>query len=265
MTKYRNIVIIGSGKLATNLAIVFKSTGHNILQIYSRNIENAKVLADRLSCIYTDNPEKINKEADLFFIAVSDNAVCPLLDKMTIKNKFIIHTAGSLNIDILGKYSENYGVFYPVQTFSKTRLVNFKKIPVCIEANNSSNEKILHSIASEISDNVYTLNSEQRMYVHLAAVFASNFVNHLYTISDTILTKNNIPFEILKPLINEVTEKALTFKPIECQTGPAVRNDESIIESHLRLLSKFPDFKNIYTFVTKSIYELHSSNIQNHG
>ncbi len=251
----KSIVFFGAGNLATHLAKELQCAGHNILQIYSRTKESAKTLADKLNANYTTELNHIVNNADIYVLALRDNVIEEILNKYDFTGKFAVHTSGSVNINIFKNHTKNYGVFYPLQTFSKLRKVNFNNIPVCIEANNNINEKILVQIARKISNNVQIINSEQRKHLHIAAIFACNFVNNMYAISDEILRKNNISFDILKPLIIETAEKVLENKPNEVQTGPAVRNDRNLIKKHIDLLSYSPLSQKIYNFVSESIYE----------
>ena len=251
----KSFVFFGAGNLATHLASALQNSGHSILQIYSRTKESAKTLAEKLNANYTTELNQIVNNADIYVLALRDNVIEEILNKYDFTGKFAVHTAGSVNINIFKNHTKNYGVFYPLQTFSKFREVNFNNIPVCIEANNNINEKILLQIARQISNDVQLINSEQRKHLHISAIFACNFVNNMYVISDEILRKNNISFDILKPLIIETAEKVLKNKPIDVQTGPAVRNDQNLIKKHLNLLSYSPLFQKIYNFVSESIKE----------
>ena len=253
----KNIVIFGSGNLATHLAIALKNANHNITQIYSRNIRNAVSLSKKVNCSFTDNLRAINKTADIYFIAVSDMAISDVLQNIDLKDKLLVHTSGSTNIDIFNGITNNYGAFYPLQTFNKNWEVKFREIPLCIEANNKLSEVLLLSIANQLSDNVVLIDSEKRLQLHLAAVFVSNFVNHFYAIADKLVGEKDISFDLLKPLILKTSQNALDYKPVDCQTGPAIRNDRNIIELHSDLLKKFPLYKRIYIFVSKSIFYFH--------
>lgn len=248
-----NIVFIGAGNLATNLSLTLKNAGYSILQVYSRTEKSAKELAEKLICDYTFDINNL-KKADVYFFAVRDNVIPQLLNQYNFDNKFIVHTAGSISIDVFKNRTKNYGVFYPLQTFSKYRKVDFENIPICIEANNLKSLQLLENIAKDISGDVRLINSEQRKIIHLAAVVACNFVNHLYSISADILNKGNIPFDILKPLIIETANKIIDNDPHNVQTGPAVRNDTQIIEKHLRMLDD-DNLKNIYRLISDDIFK----------
>lgn len=249
-----NIVFIGAGNLATNLSITLKNAGYSILQVYSRTEKSAKELAQKLNCDYTFDINNLQK-ADIYFFAVRDTVIPQLLNQYNFADKFIVHTAGSISIDVFKNTTDKYGVFYPLQTFSKYRKVDFKNIPICIEANNLKSLQLIENIANDISNDVRLINSEQRKTIHLAAVVACNFVNHLYSISADILNKGNIPFDIIKPLIIETAKKIIDNDPHNVQTGPAVRNDTQIIEKHLRMLDD-DNLKNIYQLISDDIYRM---------
>ncbi len=250
------IVIIGAGNVATNLAFAFKKYTVEI-HIHSRTEKSAKLLAEKLNCPYSFEINNIPSNADLYIISVTDNAVFNLAEntllKKKIENNLIVHTAGSVPADILKTLSGNYGVFYPLQTFSKNKILDFKNIPVCIEANSGFNYNFILKTASAISENVKNINSEQRKYIHIAAVFANNFTNRMAGIAEEILKENNIDFDILLPLLQETFEKLKKESPGKIQTGPAVRNDEKILKKHLELLKNKPDLQKIYKFVSDNI------------
>lgn len=252
----KNIVFIGAGNLAHHLSKAINKAGYNITQVYSRTIESAVNMADYVNAQPIDNMKIIDDDADLYIISVTDNAIEEILQKLDIVDKNIVHTAGSIDISVLNK-AKNYGVFYPLQTFSKHVELDFRKIPVCIEANNNDFKNSISNLAYQVSDNVWYINSIERKQLHLSAVFACNFVNHLFTISKKILDEKNINFNILHPLIQETVNKALIANPESVQTGPALRNDTNIIEKHLKLLSSQPDTKQIYELITNSIKEFH--------
>ena len=173
---------------------------------------------------------------------------------MKIKNKNIpiIHTSGVLEMDILKDHAL-YGVFYPLQSFNKKIFTNFRDVPICIESNNKKLEDSLYSIADKISSSVHRINSDQRSKIHLSAVFACNFTNHMMTISKKLLEENNIEFELLHPLISHTFYKAIKYSPEESQTGPAIRNDQKTIDKHLQMINKNPEIKNIYSRITDHI------------
>lgn len=250
-----NFCFIGAGNLATQLSKAFKNKGFRVTQIYSRTEQSAKKLADLLNVNYTNSIREIDKNADIYFVALKDEIVHEVLAQINFENKLVVHCSGSLSLSGFERYSENIGVFYPLQTFSKTRDVDFSEIPIFVESNSNKNEKLLLQIAGEISDSVSLLNSEKRKMLHISAVFACNFVNHFYTIAAYILKSENIPFEVLKPLILETAKKVQEMEPEGAQTGPAIRFDEKIMNSHLNELKEFGDYQQLYKLISKSIFD----------
>lgn len=253
------IVIIGAGNVATNLASVFHKNITKNIHIHSRSEKSAKRLADKLQVPYSFKFEGIPVNSALYVISVNDDAVYELSQntilKEKIENNLAVHTAGSIPATVLKTLSKNYGVFYPLQTFSKTKILNFKNIPICLEANSGFNYNTLYKYASQISENVRNINSEQRKYIHLAAVFANNFSNRILGIAEEILTEKDIDFNILHPLIEETFNKIKTKKPSEIQTGPAARDDKKVLKMHLELLKNKPDLQKIYSFVSNNIFD----------
>ncbi|MCI2228353.1 DUF2520 domain-containing protein [Polaribacter sp. MSW13] len=225
-----SVNIIGQGNVAAHLVTAFlKADTIHVTQINSRTLKNVP-------------------QADITIIAVSDDAIGEVSAKL--KNSFVVHTSGSFAMNAL-KNKNNKGVFYMLQTFSKNKEVNFSEVPFCLEATNQKDLILLEKLAKSIGKNIYHINSEQRKAIHVAAVFVNNFTNHLYKIGDDICKKNNIPFEILQPLIQETASKIKHLSPEKAQTGPAVRNDKKTIKKHLDLLNKKQ--QKIYKTLTKSI------------
>lgn len=252
------VVILGAGNLATQLSLALHENGIEILQVYSRTIESAGALALKVNASFTNSIKDIEREADLFIFALSDKALQPILDELSIPVGKVVHTAGSIPADIFENYAEDYGVFYPLQTFSKQRKVDFSDIPICIESNNMEFHEDLIALAQRISKSVHVINSDQRKQLHLAAVFTCNFANHMYSIGQELLAEKEVDFELLKPLIIETAHKVLQLDPVLAQTGPAIRFDEEIMSSHEKALKNTPDFQKMYRFVSESIYKMHS-------
>jgi predicted short-subunit dehydrogenase-like oxidoreductase (DUF2520 family) len=250
---------IGAGNLATNLAKELHGKAGHVVQVYSRAENAASELAQKLGASFTSETDQIFKDADVYFLALKDSAVQEVLSKIQLKNRLLVHCSGSLPLSVLYPFSENTGVFYPLQTFSKNRCIDFQKIPVFIEANSEKNQNLLQQIAQQISEKVSVLDSEKRICLHVAAVFACNFVNHFYTLAADFLDTNHIPFEVLHPLIEETARKAQEMEPALAQTGPAVRFDKNIIEAHLTMLNEFPVMKELYNSISKSIFERHQN------
>ena len=253
------ITMLGSGNVATHLSFALISGGHKIKEVYSRNVENARELAQNCDAIPIDDISKLNNNSDLYIIAISDKAIGNLISKADFTNKRVVHTAGSVSLNIFPKSIENFGVFYPFQTFSKKREVQFSDVPICIEANTTDFEDFLLALAKQLSNRVLKLDSEQRKYLHLSGVFACNFVNHLYYIAGNILAKNNVDGSLLTSLIRETSDKIKELAPFDAQTGPAVRNDKESIKKHLDLLSSSPEYQQIYKLLSNDIYNAHNS------
>ena len=238
----KKIILIGAGNVAHHLGHALCSAGHQILQVISKSETNAKYLAAKLNTDFEPNITKI-KKADFVIIAVNDDTVAAVASQ--IKNMPFAHTSGSVCL-------KNGGVFYPLQTFSKSVSVEMKKVPFCISALDKSFENTLLEVANSISNNVYPIDEIQRKILHLAAVFACNFSNNMYAIAEDLLKKSDLDFEMLKPLIIETTNKIKEHSPKSVQTGPAKRKDLQTIENHIVLLED-EDLKSIYKLITNQI------------
>ncbi len=251
----KNIVIIGAGNVATHLSVALYKANYNILQIYSRTQQAAKTLAKQVNSNFTNCFEEIDNSADLYIIAVLDSCIKQIVAKAVFRNKFIVHTAGSVPVTVLETISKNYGVFYPLQTFSKDVALDFSQVPICIEANNTNNETELYTIANNLNCKVYSINSKERKRLHLAAVFVNNFTNYLFTVAYNILDDKNLPFEILHALIKQTTEKATNNIPADVQTGPAKRGDIDTINKHLQMMNNNKDFQEVYKMLSNKLME----------
>ena len=245
--------MIGAGNVATHLAMAFHDKGKKIVQIYSLHEKDAELLAQKVDATFTTDNKEIILHADLYIIAVNDSAIKDVVNKLHLGNQLVVHTSGSVEMEILSACSTSYGVIYLLQTFTKEHKVDFSHIPFCIEANNKENLQLLRNLAELLTDDVRNISSEQRSIIHLAAVFTCNFTNHMYVLAEEILKKNNIPFDILKPLLMETVMKIKDHDPVEIQTGPAQRNDLLVIEKHLQMLAQFPEYAEIYKLITQSI------------
>lgn len=253
------IVLIGAGRVATALALAFSEQGHDILKIISRTAGKAASLASMLGCEYADKTD-IPAEAEVVIIAVNDDALGDVLAEMKYGGTPVIaHTAGSVGLQVFeNSKPAGHGVFYPLQTFTHGREYDFSSIPLFIEANNEHSKAILEALAASLSTKVFYLDSEKRKYLHLAAVFACNFVNHMYHSGKEITAMAGMDFNVLLPLLRETMNKAADMGPEKSQTGPAVRNDKNTIEKHLDLLSFSPDLQKIYRVMTDSIINSYS-------
>jgi len=253
------IVFLGAGNLATNLAMALKNHGHEIVQVYSRTEESAEKLARKTVAEPVTKLNRLVHDADLYIISVKDDAIRQVLENFPVREGFLVHTAGSVPMDMLKGHAARYGVIYPLQTFSKERLVDFNTIPVCLEAAKDSDLAFLEQIMGELSQNIYHIDSRQRGYIHVAAVFACNFNNFMMAMAQEILQKHDMPFDMMIPLIQETVDKAMENSPVPSQTGPAVRGDQQTMERHLKLLEGSDKLQNLYRFVSMTISNYYSS------
>lgn len=228
------IVLIGRGRLATNLLAALQQAGHEVVSINSRTLEGLPL------------------EADAFIVAVKDSALEEVIRRATKgrEQQLFLHTAGSMPMSLFEGHTSRYGVFYPMQTFSKERLVDFAEIPVFIEGADPA----IRPLAESISRRVYELSTEARKYLHLSAVFACNFVNHCYALSAELLEQHGLPFDVMLPLIDETARKVHELHPHEAQTGPAVRYDENVIRMQSALLADNPELQQIYELLSLDIH-----------
>lgn len=252
------VVFLGAGNVATHLALELYQKDFDIVQVYSRTRESAQELANKVEAVPITSVSSVIADADLYIFSVKDSVLEDIISKIPSNSGLWVHTAGSIPLDIFSKYALNYGVLYPFQTFSKNRTIEWKNIPVFIEANNPENLPLLQAVAKQLSDKVTELSSEDRKYIHLTGVFACNFTNHMYTLSKQFLDKIALPFDVALPLIDETTSKVHTLSPEEAQTGPAIRYDENIINKHLELIED-ENVKQIYKLISESIHKTSES------
>lgn len=245
------VILIGAGNVATHLGLLLKRKGHKIVQVYSRSVQSSSRLAGILRCEYTTRTSGIIQDADIYIVALRDEVIKPFLKNISFNPELIVHTSGSLGLHIFPGNMENSGVLYPVQTFSKQNKISPLQIPFCIEGINPKSLKRINKLAHSLSTKVIQLNSEDRMHVHMAAVFSNNFTNYLFMISEKILRKRKISFDMLRPLIEETTLKLMRHSPEEMQTGPARRGDKSVIQKHINMLDK--EQRKIYRLFSKMI------------
>lgn len=248
------IVILGTGNVATHLLKAFVASSNvEVIQLYNRNQKGLDE-TDFNGPKTTDTNKLL--EADCYIIAIPDDAIAKLSSLLKFKNRLVLHTSGSVSLQELDQKNRR-GVFYPLQTFSKKRNLNFNEIPICIETENDQDLHLVKSLGLAISNQLFEINSEKRKQLHLAAVFVCNFVNHLYQVGFEITLKNKLPFSILIPLIQETAHKIKEASPAEMQTGPAKRNDYKTMVKHLNLLSEDPDQKNLYKLISEAIQQTH--------
>jgi predicted short-subunit dehydrogenase-like oxidoreductase (DUF2520 family) len=259
------IVLIGAGNVATHLGKKLVEVGEEVVQVYSRSLSNASELATTLGARPHDDLYGLTAHADLYIIAVSDDAIAEVVKKLghlPLEDKLVVHTSGATPSKLFeaALSLERTGVFYPLQTFTKGRQLDFSEIPICIFASQPADLEVLEALARKLSSHVYQVNDAQRAWLHLAAVFVNNFTNHLFEIGHSTLKKQQLPFEMLLPLIRETVAKLDGSAPKLKQTGPAVRNDWTTTERHLTQLNGRGDLQDIYRILTKHIKRTHEDN-----
>lgn len=249
---------IGSGNVAWHLAPALDNAGYPVREVYSQNPKHAAALIGRLYEAHVNISLDFSASASkIFIIAVSDDALQDVAQKLILPDDaIVVHTSGSQPLSILDDAgSQNMGVFYPLQTFTKTKKIDFKSVPIFVESETSHVEKALMKMAKAISGKVKRINSEERKALHVAAVFASNFTNHMLTIAREITRQNDLDFEWLKPLIAETLNKSLEIGPQKAQTGPAVRGDFAVLERHMEFLRENPQWAEIYRVLSQNIID----------
>ncbi len=253
-----SFTFIGAGNVAWHLAQTLEKAGHRICEIYSRNVTHARALASQLNHAQpVTHLDFSASKAQIFIIAVSDDAIGEVASKLSLpSNALLVHTSGSQPMQVLFHEKINrVGVFYALQTFSKGKTVNFQHIPVCLETAYPEDLEILKHVAGSISVDVRVISSEERAVLHLAAVFACNFTNHLWGIAEKILSGHQINLDILHPLITETLAKAMEIGPQKAQTGPAIRGDAATIQRHLTMLKNNKAYSEIYELMSRHIRE----------
>lgn len=254
------ISFIGAGRVANHLAKAL-STNHQIVQIFSRNLEKAQRLASQVQAEAIADFESIHANIDLMIIVVSDQSIADVIGQISpyLKDVCIVHTSGSTHLNILGEKHEKSGVFYPLQTFSLEREIDWKNTPLFVEAMNEQDLACLLDLANSLSNKVYSYSSKQRLSLHLAAVFACNFSNYCYDMAKQIVDDKHVDFSLLYPLIQETARKALVNDPKDMQTGPAMRGDENIIHMHTNMLKQDQreDLKAVYQLLSQQILQRH--------
>jgi predicted short-subunit dehydrogenase-like oxidoreductase (DUF2520 family) len=249
-----NIVILGSGNVATAFGLLIRSAGHSIVEVLSRNREHAQILAAKLGAKAQASINSITKNADIYIIAVSDDSIVDIANSLNLKNKIVVHTSGATSQNVLEKSSDRYGVIYPLQSLRK-EAKHIPQIPLLIDGNTPNVIKTITDFAKTISQRVNYADDKARIKIHLSAVFVSNFTNHLYALAADYCKKEGGDFSLLLPLINEVANRIANYDPETVQTGPAVRHDVITIQKHLELLSSYSQLQKIYRMLTESIQQ----------
>jgi predicted short-subunit dehydrogenase-like oxidoreductase (DUF2520 family) len=249
-----SVTILGAGNVASHLFKAFQKTEEvSVTQWYNRHLKALNPYKKEVEII---DDLSLLKEADVYILAVSDDAIKEISSKLPFEDRLVVHTSGCVNVYDIDK-KHRRGVFYPIQTFSKDAPMDFANVPICIEAIKSADYHTLKALAIHLGSPTKRVNSDQRRVLHLAAVFVNNFTNQLYRIAHEITESEGADFDILKPLILETANKVQELSPYNAQTGPAKRNDKKTLRKHLKLLNKNPHHKAIYELLTDSIQITH--------
>jgi predicted short-subunit dehydrogenase-like oxidoreductase (DUF2520 family) len=251
----RVVTLIGAGNVAWHLAKALHSKGYIIHEIWSRTEDSALELTEKFGGHAITSFASLNQDSDLYIIAVNDSAIPMVVRELKTGNNLVVHTAGSVSMKEIAGISSSYGVLYPLQTFSRFIPVNMAEVPFCIEANGAMELALLNQVAGDLTGIVRITNSDERLLLHVAAVFASNYSNLMYTLAKDILSSSGLNFDLLKPLVAETAHKVLTSDPDRVQTGPAKRGDLVIISKHLELLASMPEYAEIYSLLAAKIKE----------
>lgn len=252
------ITLLGAGNVARHLGVALFQKGFQIQQVYSREFHHASSLAFELAAQPCNHLDQIAPGADAYLFMLRDDALLELAGQLSFSETIFIHTSGTVGLDVFKDHLSGSAVLYPLQSFSASAPVDLAVVPIFLEADSDYALTITELIAGAISSNIHFANSDTRKVLHLAAVFAANFSNHLFTIAAEILSLKNLPFDVLGPLINHTVEKALHTSPFAAQTGPAVRGDEAVIAAHLALLPDDSPARAIYEALTDSIRASHA-------
>ncbi len=258
MSASPKIVLIGAGNVGYHLGQRMVERGLELIQVFSRTKEKAKELGKLLNVPFCTNLDAIQK-ADVYILAVHDDAIGSVAKQLNIEEKaLMVHTSGATPSTVFKPFAKRYGVFYPLQTFSRDRTANFEEIPFCVDANRKKDRILLEQLAQRLSPKVYQITDKERESLHIAAVFVNNFTNYLYQIGTDICEKEKVPFDLLKPLILETARKVQEHPPEKMQTGPAKRGDEATIQRHLKNLERFPHYQELYQHLTEEIINFYA-------
>lgn len=255
----QTISIIGAGNVAERLGYALKRKGIVIREVCNRTEEKGKKLARKLGASFVAHPESLDDGVDMILIAVADHAIAALASSIHTRG-LVVHTSGCTDMHVLDGVSPGTGVFYPLQTLRKERPVAISRVPFCVEASNSEDETRLMNLAKTLSGNVVVMDSARRRYLHLAAVFAANFPNFMYAIAEDLLHEQGIPADILRPVISQTAGNARHLDFFSLQTGPAVRNDQEVMEMHRAMLGNHPVYRKIYDLLSESITQQKRNN-----
>ena len=250
------ISFIGSGNVATHLALAMKQRGHTVDQVWSRNLEHAQCLASRVEARPIDNLSSLNPNANIYIIAVTDDALFELAPSLKLGDALVLHTSGATPMGVLRAASSRYGVLWSPQSFIRDVAIEYNQLPFCIEGCNKKTEDDIEEFIGMISSHIYRTTHQQRQYLHLASVFVNNFTNGLYAVAQILCEKHHVPFEILYPIIL-TTAKRVQWGDVRYQlTGPAVRGDEKTLNAHRRLLAENTQMLEVYDEFTRLLQQL---------
>lgn len=261
------IVLLGAGNMATNLGCALRDAKCQVVQVYSRTMASAAGLASMLSCEAVDSLDALNKEADLYIVSLTDNALVelgPTLPSL-IPDKLWVHTAGTVGMDIFGESTDRIGVFYPMQSVSKAQVISLHEAPIFVEATQDEDQAFLFTLAKAITCNAYEASSKQRQAMHLAAVFINNFSNQMYACAEHILKENDLPFDIMLPLVDNTAAKVHDLSPVDAQTGPAKRLDYDVMRKQHEMLEHNPIYQDMYKLITEAIIATQSHTEQSNN
>ena len=253
----QRVVILGAGRVATHLAPALVRVGYSLLQVWSRTEESARQVAEPLGVAYTTDLEAVTEDADIYIVCVADKALPEVAERIfrrANKTALFLHTAGSMGIEVWQQCGvKHYGILYPLQTFSKERVVDMREVSLFVEASSEEALARTEALARSLSDKVFRADSRRRAQLHIAAVFACNFANAMYDAAHRLLAEEEIPFEVLLPLIDETAAKVHMLVPQEAQTGPAVRGDRVVMQRHLEALAEDERLREIYSLISEYI------------
>ena len=258
MTNLFGISIIGAGRVGWHLGQALSAVGYPIHEVWSLRQSQAQLLRDKLpTAAVAHSLNFSNSKSKLFILSVTDAALKDVCHRLLLpRDAVLVHTSGSQPLALLAAAASYTGVFYPLQTFSKEKPVAFTQVPICLEGSDAATLLLLEQLARSLSDKVMHMSSEQRSQLHLAAVFACNFSNHMLRISHELLEESKLPPDLLHPLIEETLRKALTLGPAQAQTGPALRGDLPVVEQHQKQLFHHPEWSRLYKLLSEDIMKI---------
>ncbi|MCF8225172.1 MAG: DUF2520 domain-containing protein [Bacteroidales bacterium] len=249
----RSVSIVGTGNVAWHMAQALHNARIQIINVFSRSLERAVPIAEQVNAIPANLGEQFENMPDLLLVCSSDDAIEKVLGHFHGFPAVVAHTSGSTGLEVFSSEFKDFGVFYPLQTFTKGIRLNYRDIPFLIEGSSENVTGKLKDLAGSVSDSVYLIDSGTRKQIHIAAVFACNFSNHLANISQHLLKEAGFDFNLLRPLLEETNKKLTSVLPSESQTGPALRRDKAVIKNHLEALSDKPREQELYRLLSESI------------